>query len=112
MRLARGRAVMWDRRAAGFPVRTVSPCPAVLVLSTSQTHVVAEVAPVRGVLSGAVKVSAQAARSIGGSAGFWARVGQPSTLCIVIWPEASSAQNSMAAVSAEGRTAYAGASGS
>src|SRR3954463_8296429 len=43
----------WNRRAAGFPVRAVSPCPAVLVLSTSQTHVVAEVAPVRGGLYGA-----------------------------------------------------------
>src|SRR3954467_10928014 len=37
---------------------------------------------------------------VGGSA----RVCQPSTLRMVIWPEASSAQNSMAAVSAEGST--------
>src|SRR4051812_27446434 len=33
-----------------------------------------------------------------------ARVCQPSTLRMVIWPEASSAQNSIAAVSAEGST--------
>src|SRR3954469_4809949 len=43
---------------------------------------------------------------MGGSVGFSARVGQPSTFLIVIWPEASSAQNSMAAVSAEGRTVW------
>src|SRR3954453_7054934 len=59
-----------------------------------------------GAFSGGVKVSAQAARSMGGSVGFSARVGQPSTFLIVIWPEASSAQNSMAAVSAEGRTVW------
>src|SRR4051812_46618115 len=57
-----------------------------------------------GAFSGGVKVSAQAARSMGGSVGFSANVGQPSTFLIVIWPEARSAQNSMAAVSAEGRT--------
>src|SRR4051794_23448069 len=51
-----------------------------------------------------MRVSAQAARSIRGSVGFLARVGQPSTFLIVICPEASSAQNSMAAVSAEGST--------
>src|ERR1700684_4132548 len=33
-----------------------------------------------------------------------ARVFQPSTLRMLIWPEASSAQNSMAAVSADGST--------
>src|SRR3954463_12765411 len=43
---------------------------------------------------------------MGGSVGFSASVGQPSTFLIVIWPEASSAQNSMAAVSAEGRTVW------
>src|SRR3954469_10487937 len=59
-----------------------------------------------GAFSGGVKISAQAARSIGGSVGFSARGGQPSTFLIVIWPEASSAQNSMAAVSAEGRTVW------
>src|SRR5437016_14561862 len=36
--------------------------------------------------------------------GFVARVCQPSTLRMLICPEASSAQNSMAAVSADGRT--------
>src|SRR4051812_40831156 len=49
--------VRWDWCAAGFSVRAVAPCPAVLVLSTSQTHVVAEVAPVRGGLYGAGGVS-------------------------------------------------------
>src|SRR3954468_16275425 len=59
-----------------------------------------------GVFSGGMRVSAQAARSIRGSVGFSARVGQPSTFLIVIWPEARSAQNSMAAVSAEGSTVW------
>ena len=36
--------------------------------------------------------------------GFVARPCQPSTLRMLIWPEASSAQNSMAAVSADGST--------
>src|SRR5258707_1243302 len=36
--------------------------------------------------------------------GFVARVCQPSTLRMLIWPEASSAQNNMAAVSADGST--------
>jgi hypothetical protein len=36
--------------------------------------------------------------------GVVARVCQPSTLRMLIWPEASSAQNNMAAVSAEGST--------
>src|SRR4029078_8375642 len=49
--------------------------------------------------------SGQAARSSGtAAAGFSARVCQPSTFRIVIWPEASKAQNSIAAVSAEGNT--------
>src|SRR3981189_2831757 len=38
--------------------------------------------------------------------GFSARFRQPSTLRIVIWPEASRAQNNIAAVSAEGRTVW------
>src|SRR3981189_3862850 len=38
--------------------------------------------------------------------GFSARLCQPSTLRIVIWPEASRAQNNIAAVSAEGRTVW------
>ena len=38
------------------------------------------------------------------SAGRWVSVGQPSTLRMVIWPEASSAQSSIAAVSGLGRT--------
>src|SRR3954452_2080156 len=59
-----------------------------------------------GAFSGGVKVSAQAARSMGGSVGFSASVGHPSTFLMVIWPEASSAQNSMAAVSAEGSTVW------
>jgi hypothetical protein len=46
----------------------------------------------------------QAARSIVGSEGLSLRVCQPSTLRIVICPEAKRAQNNMAAVSAEGRT--------
>src|SRR3712207_9135896 len=49
-------------------------------------------------------VLAQAARSIVLVEGGWPRLCQPSTLRMVIWPEASNAQNSMAAVSAEGRT--------
>ena len=36
--------------------------------------------------------------------GFVARVFQPSTLRILVWPEASNAQNNMAAVSADGST--------
>src|ERR1700719_5335531 len=36
--------------------------------------------------------------------GFVARVCQPSTLRILVWPEASNAQNNMAAVSADGST--------
>jgi hypothetical protein len=54
-------------------------------------------------VSGGMRVPAQAARSTGTlGAGGSASVCQPSTLRIVIWPEATSAQNSMAAVSAEG----------
>src|SRR3954468_6788883 len=54
--------------------------------------------------SDAMTVLAQAARSIMLLAGGWPRVCQPSTLRMLIWPEASRAQNSMAAVSAEGST--------
>jgi hypothetical protein len=50
-------------------------------------------------------VAFQAARSIGGGA-VSARVCQPSTLRMVICPEASSAQNSMAAVSGDGSTVW------
>src|SRR3954466_7785170 len=46
----------------------------------------------------------QAAGSIMLLAGGCPRVCQPSTLRMLIWPEASRAQNSMAAVSAEGST--------
>ncbi len=66
--------------------------------------------PSRGVLglavsvSGAMTVLVQAARSIVLSDGGWPRLCQPSTLRMVIWPEASSAQNSIAAVSALGST--------
>src|SRR3954454_19195989 len=56
--------------------------------------------------AGGERVSAQAARSMGGSVGFSVSVGQPSTFLMVIWPEASSAQKSMAAVSAEGSTVW------
>ena len=38
--------------------------------------------------------------------GFSASVCQPSTLRMVIWPDANSAQNNMAAVSAEGSTVW------
>jgi hypothetical protein len=57
-----------------------------------------------GGASGAVRVSDQAARSIAVTAIGWPRLCKPSTLRIVIWLEASSAQNSIAAVSAEGIT--------
>ena len=57
-----------------------------------------------GAFSGNMKVSFQAARSIGFSMGFVASVCQPSTLRMLICPEASSAQNNIAAVSADGRT--------
>ena len=58
----------------------------------------------RGVISGNMRVSDQAARSIVCSMSFVASVCHPSTLRMLIWPDASSAQNSMAAVSAEGST--------
>ena len=40
------------------------------------------------------------------SVGLVANVCQPSTLRMAIWPEASSAQKSMAAVSGDGRTVW------
>jgi hypothetical protein len=43
-------------------------------------------------------VSVQAARSIVAAAGGWPTLCHPSTLRMVIWPEASSAQNNIAAV--------------
>src|SRR5271155_5528266 len=50
---------------------------------------------------------AYAARSTGiGSASGCASVSQPSTFRMVIWPDASRAQNSMAAVSADGSTVW------
>jgi hypothetical protein len=52
-----------------------------------------------------VRVSRQAARSIGSARGR-ASDAQPSTFLSTIWPEASSAQNSIAAVSAEGSTVW------
>ena len=56
--------------------------------------------------SGAMTVLAQAARSIVLVDGGCPRLCQPSTFRMVIWPEASNAQNSMAAVSAEGSTVW------
>jgi hypothetical protein len=56
--------------------------------------------------AGDIRLSDHAARSMIWSVGFSARVCQPSTFRIVICPEASSAQNSMAAVSAQGRMVW------
>src|SRR5258708_25971949 len=53
-----------------------------------------------------MKVSFQAGRSIGWSLGFVASVCQPSTLRMLICPDASNAQNNIAAVSADGRTVW------
>ena len=58
----------------------------------------------RDAASGGLKVSVQAARSIGRSMTFVVSVCQPSTFRMLIWPEASRAQNNMAAVSADGST--------
>ena len=58
----------------------------------------------RDAASGELKLSVQAARSIGRSMSFVVSVCQPSTFRILIWPEASRAQNNIAAVSAEGST--------
>src|SRR5436309_15269120 len=52
------------------------------------------------------KVTSQAARSIGLSMVLVASVCQPSTLRMLIWPEASKAQNNMAAVAADGSTVW------
>src|SRR5512144_1066814 len=51
-----------------------------------------------------LRVADQAARSMTVSVGLVASVGQPLTLRMVICPEASRAQNSMAAVSGDGST--------
>src|SRR6202035_4880817 len=53
-----------------------------------------------------MRIRGQAARSIGLSASFWVRLCHPFTLRIVIWPEASSAQNTSAAVWADGSTVW------
>src|SRR5712672_1657206 len=53
-----------------------------------------------------MRILDQAARSIGLSASLYVRVCHPSTLRMVICPEASKAQNNMAAVSAEGSTVW------
>jgi hypothetical protein len=55
-------------------------------------------------ISSMARLPDHAARSIAGSDGFSLRLCQPSTLRIVICPEASRAQNNVAAVSADGRT--------
>src|SRR5260221_8482006 len=54
--------------------------------------------------SSGMKLSHHAARSIGWSEHFCSMLCQPSTLRIVICPDASNAQNNIAAVSAEGKT--------
>ena len=56
--------------------------------------------------SGDMRLSDHAARSMIWSEGLSARVCHPSTLRMVICPEASSAQNRMAAVSAQGSTVW------
>ena len=64
---------------------------------------VADVVGIRcGAISGKLRVSDQAARSMG----LAASVCQPSTLRMLIGPDASRAQNSIAAVSAEGSTVW------
>ena len=57
-------------------------------------------------VSGGLRLTAQAARSMTASVGLVASVCQPSTLRMVICPEASSAQNNIAAVSGDGRTVW------
>jgi hypothetical protein len=59
-----------------------------------------------GAVSGWVRIRGQAERSIGLSASFWVRLCHPSTWRMGIWPEASSAQNNIAAVSADGSTVW------
>src|SRR5512147_1493318 len=57
-------------------------------------------------VSGGLRLTAQAARSMTASVGLVASVCQPSTLRMVICPEASSAQNNRAAVSSDGNTVW------
>src|SRR5271165_400293 len=59
-----------------------------------------------GASSGCMRLSDHAARSMSSLAGLSARVCHPSTLRMVICPDASRAQNSMAAVSAQGSTVW------
>src|ERR1700737_1467205 len=59
-----------------------------------------------GAVSSVTRLPDHAARSIVLSGGLSLRLPQPSPLRIVIWPEASKAQNNMAAVSAEGSTVW------
>src|SRR5512132_191293 len=61
-------------------------------------------------VSGGLRLTAQAARSMTASVGLVASVCQPSTLRMVICPEASSAQNSIAAVSDQSRYTFVGLS--
>lgn len=55
-----------------------------------------------GVIPDGMRLSDQAVRSIGLSMSMVWSVCQPSTLRMLLWPEASRAQNKMAAVSADG----------
>jgi hypothetical protein len=57
-------------------------------------------------VSGGLRLTDQAARSMTASVGLVASVCQPSTFRMVICPQASSAQNSIAAVSGDGRTVW------
>src|SRR5512147_2960558 len=57
-------------------------------------------------VSGGSRLTAQAARSMTASVGLVGSVCQPSTLRMVICPEASGAQNSIAAVSADGSAVW------
>ena len=85
----------------------VSPGRLTEMLRRSWGGGVAEVVGIRrGAISEAMRLSAQAARSTGSSTGLMARVCQPSILRKMICLEASNAQNSMAAVSAEGNTVW------
>src|SRR5205085_12165064 len=89
-----------------------APCarPRCHLLQSHHSHVPFQGVPSRrlldlaGGVSGVVTLPVQAARSMGVTASGSARVCRPSILRMVIWPEASSAQNSIAAVSAEGST--------
>src|SRR5512132_2504946 len=57
-------------------------------------------------VAGGSRLTDQAARSMTASVGLVASVCQPSTLRMVICPDASSAQNNIAAVSGDGRTVW------